>query len=173
MPEASLAVEQGTTAADEAWLRFYATRRDVKKSLLQDLFPLVRHGPPSAFSSPNAFFDFIDAMPGVPFHQTLLRLEGTEPVPFGWRSLLDVMAQLIDRHNGGFLDPVEAAMTEPPTDFIHGERFRRLYARLCEKAGPDAVLMPIILSSDKTSLTKFHVGSRSSKAHPVYASIGA
>ena len=145
--EDSLASKHGRTAADEAWLRFYATRRDVKKSLLQDLFSLTQHGPPSLFSSPNAFFNFIDALPGVPFRQAQLQLDGTAPVPFGWRSLLDVIAQLIDRHNGGFLDPIEAEMTEPPTDFIHGERFRRLHARLCEKAGPDAVLMPIILNS--------------------------
>ena len=138
-------------AADEAWLRLYATRRDVKKGMLQDMFVLSRLGPPSLFKTADSFFDFVDALPGVPFHHTMIEMDGTPPFPFAWRSLLGVLEQLFVRHNGGFLDPVEAEMVTEPTDFIHGDRFRRLTAQLWDQAGPDAVLLPIILNSGAKS----------------------
>ena len=123
----------------------------MKTSLLQDLFGLVKHGSPTLFRSPKGFFKFIDALPGVPFHHNEISLEGTPPYPFAWRSVVDVVRHLMEQHNGGFLDPLDAEIVANPTDFIHGQRFRRLNKLLLDHAGQDALLMPIILNSGATS----------------------
>lgn len=133
--------------ADQAWLHFMTGRHDVKKSLLEDIFRLVKVGLPTLFRSATSYSRFVDALPGLDFRETSIPLEGTSPVLFAWRSIVDVVNMQLEQHNGHFLDPIDSEMSPLETDFIHGERFRRLQAQLCEQAGPDAVLLPILLNS--------------------------
>lgn len=132
--------------ADEAWLQMYLRRGDVKSSMLDDIFKLVRVGLPESFRNTKSMFNFIDKLPGVAFRMDHITIDGSPPFPFAWRSLLAVIVELASFHNGKFLDPDEAETVMNPTDFIHGERFRRLNAHL-RSLQADAILMPIVLNS--------------------------
>jgi hypothetical protein len=53
---------------------------------------------------------------------------------------------MIHRHNGLLLDPAHES-SKDGGEFIDGTRYKQLRDRLCAAAGPNAVLLPLILSS--------------------------
>ena len=135
--------------ADLAWLKVYFERRDMSCSLLDDIFPLCGMTPVSHFISGQSLFAFVDALPGPEFHVTSVTLPGIpEPFDFAYRSITDVVVDLIRQHNGAFINPSEPRdMSTFGGEFTHGSRFRELQEKLSSAAGPRAVLMPVILNS--------------------------
>lgn len=134
--------------ADAAWLRLYLQRRDLSSSLIDDILPLCALGSAPRFSSATAFFSFVDALPGPSFRVSRIALPDVPDMvfDFAYRPTLAVVADMLRRFNGAFLDPEEID-TERGPEFVDGTRFRRLQQQLTEAAGADAVLLPIIFSS--------------------------
>ena len=137
---------QSTTfsPADLAWLHLYFRRSDLKMSLLDDVMKIGRLGP-SSFTSGKCLTDTIDALPGPEFKTVHISLDDVgKPYTLLLRDILQVATTLLERFNGAFCD---SAGTSRGGDFVDGERFQRLRAKLESAAGEGVMLMPLVLSS--------------------------
>ncbi len=159
--------------ADEAWLRLFYQRCDLKTSLLDDVLQLTKLGP-TTFKSAQQMMAAIDALPGPEFRTMALHIHGIEtPYTLMVRDLLEVVNTILQRCNGCFRDPVEGDEGDKDPaggnegdegdkdpaggrsnegdegDFVDGERFKHLCKKFREAVGPDAdaILMPVVLSS--------------------------
>ena len=132
---------------DIAWMRFYASRKDLSSSMIDGVLPICQLPQPTRFSSATNFFSFVDSLSGPDFVDDLFQLASVpgDEFRFAFRPLLDVVADMVQRHNGNFLDTT----TETPAfEFVSGERFRRLQRNLTQAThSHDSVLCPVILSS--------------------------
>lgn len=160
------------TSGDVGLLQFYLQREDVTSSLLSDVMALLHHASRPTLSSTAALFSLIDRQPGPLFTLKHLRLPnvGVQFVA-AYRPLVDLAADMVESFNGNFVDPYVPGSLDQLPEFVHGQRYQQLHAKLQMQAGADAVLMPIVLSSDKTNLARFYLGAHSSKAHPVYMTL--
>lgn len=143
---------------DAALLRLFFDRSDLKVSLLERIVALVRMPNLAiSFTSAKQLLDFVDALPGPEFRQDILQLQDVAglTLPLWHRSIVDVTLVLVRRFNGAFIDPLALPLaSEGTSDFTDGTRFRELTAELTRIAGPDAVLMPLVLSSGMRRRTR-------------------
>ncbi len=144
-----LACRQELNKADEALLRLYRDRKDLSCSLLDDILPICRQSPPTQFGRSATLLKFIDALPGPEFRTAEVVIPtNPEPFPYAYRDICDVVQEMIRQHNGTFFDPMVAhGGFVYGGEYVHGTRYRELQASLAKAAGPNAVLMPLILSS--------------------------
>lgn len=170
------------------WLRFFL-RGDVKGSMLEKVIDLANSGVPPEFSSARKFYSFVDSLPGPAFKRAELKVEQEEPAIMLYRSLTEVVVDLVHNFEGFLLDPAVVAPIDLQ-DFVCGDRYKELLGRFYKDVGKSAVLLPLVLSSgkkhllavihilpflfllDETNLSKFHVGGINATSHPVYATIG-
>ncbi len=147
-PATEAAPSQPLSASDCAWMKLFLDRGDVSCSLLDAILPLARCEAPQ-FSRAAGFFAKVDALPGPSFEFADITLPSIPDPQFNcaYRSLPEVVRDLVQRFNGEFLDPETPPQADSAPEFIFGERFRMLQTRLQRAAGDDAILMPLILSS--------------------------
>lgn len=150
--------ERQLTAADEALLRMFYERSDVKASLLKDVIAILRMPERLTFINSQQFLSFIDSLPGPEFSSTAIVIpEGMLQYTLHSRDILDIVTALIARFNGSFWDPSSSREVDDGlVDFADGTRFKQLNAKLAECAGPDAVLVPLVLSSG-AQLPRFYL----------------
>ena len=152
-PTATAAMDDPSTTAslndtDMALLDCYCRRHDISKSLLGDVLMLAAMDDKPSFTSADGFLGYVDNLPGPEFKFESLTLPNVpDPYNFAYRDAVDVVKGMVVRHNGEFLDPDVPRNTSMPAEFVDGARYKELRRRLLEAEGPNAVLMPIILSS--------------------------
>ena len=135
--------------ADLAWLKVYFDRRDMSSSLLDDVLPLCGMTPSTHFTGAQSLFSMMDGLPGPSFRTTTINLPNiSEGFNFAYRTITDVVEDLIRLHNGSFLNPFSAQHPGVySSEFVDGSRFQDLQRDLTRVAGPRAILMPVILNS--------------------------
>ena len=142
--------QQQFSKGDQALLTLFYSRSDIKVSLLEDIIAIARMPDRvSLFTSARQFLDFVDRLPGPEFARSRLTMPGIDWDLSLWtRNLVDVAMTLVQRFNGAFADP--AVVTDPAqgtSDFVDGQRYRKLCDTLRGLAGADAVLIPLVFSS--------------------------
>ena len=139
--------QESLTESDKALMNVYLNRGDVSCSILDDLLPLTRMRPPPQFPSSQAFFSFVDSLPGPAFLSSPIKIPEIGSFDFMYRSVLEFVEATILQQNGSFWDPKERGLSENGGEFTDGSRFRELQQQLQDAVGDDAVLMPLIISS--------------------------
>jgi hypothetical protein len=151
------------SSADAEWLRFFAGRHDLKLSLITKVMRLVHDVGAPRWTTPKELNEFIDAQPGTAFEEARVALISPDGVrlPVLRRNILNVVVDAVTQHNGHFILPLVGAKDGLRRDFVDGDHYRALCARLRRDVPRGNVfLAPIILNSGSWNLLARHGGSQ-------------